>query len=421
MNEYTTKISKLIENVKSPSDERSYVRDLAALILEVSREPRMTGILLRWRDVNSDRMPDRPPVWSRAAGLWRELLPQDSLVCTDNFLRGLEYHFRQTLMRRDIDDDNPVYDYHKINAIFDVTPDPAYGFELKRHSLDQDGSAWGYQPVLETAADFDCLTVPHYKYNARATDDLQSRHEEVLDGILDVKVTPINGYFSIATNICQVAAALRGMEQMMMDMMLEPHLIHHLAQVITEGIKNYLNAIEESGILTPNIDEPMFLSDPLRSAPADGKYTLKDCWCAGNSQEFDQVDPQMTQEFLIDYQNKIFERFGAVSYGCCENLTKKIDQVLTVPNLKVFVSSAWTDLEKVVEKVGKTHCIMWRQSASDVTCLETLDKVRSDTERGVRILDGCRYQVVLREIESLFGRPNRLYDWAQMVKEIVSK
>ena len=165
----------------------------------------------------------------------------------------------------------------------------------------------------------------------------------------------------------------------------------------------------------------MFLSDPLRPTPVNGKYTLKDCWCAGNSQEFDQVDPQMTQEFLIDYQNKIFERFGAVSYGCCENLTQKIDQVLTVPNLKVFVSSAWTDLEKVVEKVGETHCIMWRQSASDVTCLKTLDKVRGDTERGVRILDGCRYQVVLREIESLFGRPTRLYDWAQMVKEIVSR
>jgi hypothetical protein len=420
MNYYTNKIAECSAKVKSSTDERFYVRELAGMMLEVAREPRMQGILQRWRDVNSGRQPDRPPVWSRAAGVWRELLPQASLVCKDEFLRKMEYCFRQSLMRRDIDDDHPFYDYHKISAVFDETPKPPYGFEYKRHAIDQAGSAWGYESALQTAADFDRLTVPQYKYSAEKTAAAVALHEELLDGILDVKVTPLNGYFSVAT-ICNQAAALRGMEQMMMDMILEPQLMHHLMQVITAGVMNMLDAIEESGLITPNIDEPMFLSDPLRPAPADGKYTLKDCWVAGNSQEFDQVDPAMTQEFLIDYQNKIFGRFGAVSYGCCENLTQKIDEVLTVPNLKVFVSSAWTDLEKVADKVGKTHCIMWRHSASDVTCLETLDKVREDTERGVKTLQGCRYQVVLREIESLFGRPTRIYDWAQMAKEIVSR
>lgn len=421
MNKFKNRAAACAAKVKGSGDERSYVRELAGICVEIAGEPRMTPILKRWRDVNSGRMPDRAPVWCRPAGCWAEMLPEDSLVCKDPFLRKMEYHFRQTLLRRDIDDDHPVYKYFKLSPVIELSQNPPYGFEPKRHSLDEEGAAWGYESALQTSADFDRLVVPRYKFNSRKTSELLERHCELLNDIMEVKVSAINGYFNMAT-VCTQAADLRGMEQMMMDMILEPHLMHHLVQIITAGVMNYLDAIEDSGMIFPNIDEPMFLSDPLRPEPVDGKYTLKDCWCAGNSQEFDQVNPEMTQEFLIDYQNKIFERFGAVSYGCCENLTKKIDQVLTVPNLRVFVSSAWSDLAKIVERTSnEKHCIMWRHSASDVTCLDTLDKVRRDTEHGAEVLKGRRYQVVLRELQSLFGRESRIYDWAQMCKEVVAE
>jgi hypothetical protein len=421
MNTFKNKAAACAAKVKSSADERSYVRELAALCVEIAREARMRPIIQRWRDVNSGRLPDRAPVWCRPAGCWAEMLPQDSLVCKDPFLREMEYYFRQQLLRRDIDDDHPVYEYFKVNAVIDENPDPPYGFAPQRHSLDDAGSAWGYESALETEDDFKRLTVPQYKFNKEKSAGIFEKHAALLDGIMETRLTAINGFFSIAT-ICTQAADLRGMEQMMMDMMLQPELIHHLMQVISQGVMNYLDAIEASGLIFPNIDEPMFLSDPLRPPPADGKYTLKDCWCAGNSQEFDPVSPDMMQEFLVDYQNRIFERFGATCYGCCENLTNKIDQVLTVPNLRVFVSSAWSDLAKIVERTDPDkHCIMWRHSASDVTCLDTLDKVRKDTEDGAKILEGRRYQIVLRELQSLFGRENRIYEWAQMCKEITAR
>lgn len=415
---YNKKAETAAAKVKSADDEQHYIRELAGMCVEIGREPRMKKILQRWRDVNSGRLPDRAPIWCKPVGCWQELMSPESLVCKDKFHRDMEYYFRKILIKREIDDDEPVYDYYKVSASFDVTPNPPFGFEFKRHAIDGSGSAWGYDSALQTNEDFDRLTVPKYKYNhTKSLADLE-KFQNLLNGIMEVKLTPINGYFSIAT-LCQPAAALRGLEQMMVDMALEPHLMHHLMQVITEGAINQLDAIEESGVLIPNTDEPMFLSDPLRTEPANGKYTLKDCWGAGNSQEFDPVAPEMTKEFLIDYQNRIFERFGAVAYGCCENLTKKIDQVLSVPNLKIFVCSAWSDLETIVKRVGKTHCIMWRQSASDVTCLKTLDKVRQDTEHGAELLKGCRYQVVLRELQTLSGHKTRLHEWTRMCKEIV--
>ena len=420
MDKYKKISESLASQVRDGADEKSYLRDLAAMTAEIANEKRMDGILRRWRDVNSGRMPDRVPVWARPAGCWSEMLPKESLVCKDDYNRELEYYLRQILIKRDVDDDHPVFDYFKVDAVFDESPNPPYGFEFKRDLLDEGGSSWGYSPELKNVEDFDKLTTPVYKLNIEKTNAKLAKAEDMFSGILGVRLNALpSGYLNIAT-ICSQAAQIRGLEQLMMDMILEPEAIHHLMKVITDGVLNFLDEVEASGLLKPNIDEPMFLSDPLRPRSRDSTFTLKDCWIAGNSQEFDQVAPEMVQEFLIDYQNKIFERFGAVSYGCCENLTQKIDQVLTVPNLKIFVSSAWSDLKKIASRAGDEHCIMWRHSASDVTCLSDLEKVKKDTTEGVSILKGCRYQIVLRELQSLFGRPGRIHEWVRMCKEIVS-
>jgi hypothetical protein len=41
----------------------------------------------------------------------------------------------------------------------------------------------------------------------------------------------------------------------------------------------------------------------------------------------------------------------------------KIDGVLSLPNLRIFVYRAWTSLEIVQEAVGQDYVIMWRQKA----------------------------------------------------------
>ncbi|NDK10642.1 MAG: hypothetical protein GW911_01115, partial [Armatimonadetes bacterium] len=83
-----------------------------------------------------------------------------------------------------------------------------------------------------------------------------------------------------------------------------------------------------------------------------------------NSQEFQVISPAMQEEFLLNYQKPVLQQYGAVQYGCCEDLSQKIDLILRLPNLRVFVCSAWTDLDKVIERCGSSHTIMWRQAAA---------------------------------------------------------
>jgi hypothetical protein len=71
----------------------------------------------------------------------------------------------------------------------------------------------------------------------------------------------------------------------------------------------------------------------------------------------------MWEKLRLNYQEPIFGRYGLVGYGCCENLTPKIDGVLSIPNLCSFVCSAWTCLEAMQDAVGQEHTITWPRRA----------------------------------------------------------
>ena len=402
----------------SPEDEIAFIRELAASVKTLAETPRMQKIKQRWRDVTEMRKTDRPPVWCNPVGCWNELLPEDRIACKRPECRELELFFRKQLIKNEIGDDTIIHPFYEISPVFDVMPENRWGIDIRREMLDETGSAWRYLPSLITESDFDRLQIPVYRYNPEKTREKLELYRNILGENFKVRINPLGSYFSVAT-ICLEAAMLRGLEPMMMDMILQPKLVHRLMKVIHDGVMNQLDAIEASGLLFPNIDSAMLSSDPLR-VNHSGKFTLADCWIHGNSQELDQVSPEMFEEFLLNYQKNIFARFGAVCYGCCENLTKKLDMVLRIPNLKLLTCSAWTDMQTLVDKAGKRCCIMWRHKASDVVCPDDLAGFKKKIEEQIRILNGCSYQVVLRELQTLMGHENRLREWTGVCLEALS-
>jgi len=387
--------------------------------VEIARAEKMARIKQRWRDVLAMRKPDRPPVWCHGNASWNEIMPPEELVCRDPLCRELEEHFKRILVKQVIGDDTPVNDYYMINTLFAVTPENVWGLDIRHEASGVEGGAWRYQPALATPGDFDKLVVPAYRVDAAATAERRERLQEILGDTMPVRVSPITGYNSIGT-ICSPAAHLRGMELMMMDMIDAPELTHRLIDTILQGEMDRLDAIELSGVeILPNTDTPMLLSDPIRPENP-GPFSLQDCWIHGNSQEFDMVSPAMFEEFLLNYQKTLFARFGAVCYGCCENLTHKLDAVLSIPNLRLLICSAWTDMPKLVEKAGERCCIMWRHKASEVACADDIRPLARQISEQAQILKGCSYQVVLREMQTLMGHMDRLREWAQLSIEAVS-
>jgi len=193
--------------------------------------------------------------------------------------------------------------------------------------------------------------------------------------------------------------------------------MRHLCDATLAG----LDAVEASGLLTANNTGPMTCSDPLPGAEGGDALTCRNLWCMANSQEFDQVSPSMWETFCLDYQKEIFGRYGWVGYGCCESLTHKAEGVLSIPNLRIFVCSAWTDLDRIIELVGTDCCIMWRQKASDVTLPDDDERIRRDLDEGARRLQGLHYQIVLRELQTLAGHADRLHVWSRYAREAAAR
>jgi hypothetical protein len=400
------------------NDERSLVRELARQVAEIAAERRMQEITQRWRDVNALRRPDRAPVWCRPVGCWKELLPKETLVCRTPWLREIEYGFRQVLVKREIDDDTPVDPWFAVRAVFRVSPENVWGVDIGRHESTEEGGAWGFDPPLKTPEDFERLRQPTYTYDEAETREALDRANDLLGDILPVRLEcgP-----HLSGTLCHYAAALRGLSEIMWDMAIDPDLVHRLMAHVRDAALADADAVEATGLVTPDNHGPMTCSDPIGPEPPDGRYTLKNCWCHANSQEFDQVSPAMWDEFLLEYQKPLFQRYGLVAYGCCENLTKKAEGVLSIPNLRVFVCSAWTDLDRVLELVGHDYCIMWRQKASAVVFPDDTETIYNDLEEGLRKLQGRPYQIVLRELQTLAGHPDRLHVWTRAAKELAAK
>ena len=398
--------------------ERNLVRQLARQIAEIAYDPKMDAIEQRWRDVNALRKPDRAPVWCRPVGCWREILPPESLVCKDPWLRDLEYQFRQTLFKREIDDDTPVEKRFTIPAVFRRKPANTWGVEIDRTHSREEGGAWAYDPPLKNEEDFDRLRLPRFICDEEKTRESLERVGDLFGDIMPVERVagpPLGG------TLGNPVADLRGLEQIMVDMIAAPELMHRLMGYLRDSVLRGMDQIEASGLLTPNNIGPMTCSDPINQPDAEDRYTFGNLWCMANSQEFDQVSPTMWEEFCLEYQKPIFARCGLVGYGCCENLTHKIDGVLSISNLRIFVCSAWTNLEKVIDKVADRCCIMWRQKASDVVLPDDGARIRQDLEKGTQQLQGCSYQIVLRELQTLAGHPDRLHVWTRYAKEAAAK
>ncbi len=399
-------------------NDRDCIRDLAKLVAAIAAGDANRVILKRWCDVNALRRPDRWPVWCRPVAAWGEILPKDLLKCSDNTLRGIEYGFRQILKKHEIGDDSPVLPHFEVPAVFDIDPPNVWGVEIGRHSSGQAGGAWAYDPPIKEWSDLDNLRLPRFTYNPVKTQEALCQADELLGDILPVRLVCRH---PMDATLCTPATDFRGMAQLMMDLIESPDEVHRMMAYLRDAMLGAMDQVQATGLLTPGSHWPMLTSDPIGPAPRDGKVTYQNCWTLVNSQEFDQVSPAMWEEFLLNYQKPILERFGVVCYGCCENLTKKIDGVLSIPNLRVFVCSAWSNLDTVIEKVGKKHVIMWRQKASDVVFPDDVETLRKQLDEGMKKLRGHHVQVVLRELQTLAGHPDRLHVWTKLAIETAEK
>lgn len=395
--------------------ERTHLRTLARQYIEIARSDRMQTTISRWKDLVSGRRAGRAMVLCRVNRSIAEIFPENTYVCNEPFLRKIEEDLRWGIFTAGLGDDHCVFPYYQFPMVIILENPPRFGVDLKREDTGLHGGAWKTVPPIRDESDLTKLRMPVWRHDVEATERRRERLEEILGDILEIR--PVGG-FGINVAFDQVAETLLGMNELLLGLSLNPAMIHGIMGFLRDHALSTLDQLEEMEILTENNDGHKHNSYSIKRDPVS-PVTAKDLWVWSNSQVFGAVGPDHFNEFLLQYQKPIFERFGAVSYGCCEDLTGKIDHILTIQNLKIFVSSHWTNLEVVTPKCAEEDlCIEWRQLATDMMGAPDFAGWERHLRRGLEVTEGLRRYIVLQEVETIEGDVDKFRHWCDLAVRV---
>jgi len=89
-----------------------------------------------------------------------------------------------------------------------------------------------------------------------------------------------------------------------------------------------------------------------------------------------------------------------------------------VSNLRRIAVTPWADLKKCVEQIGADYIISWQPNPTDMCCCGfDPQKIRKIIRQGMDMTRGCHVDVVLKDVQTVEGHPERLRDWVRIVRE----
>ena len=73
------------------------------------------------------------------------------------------------------------------------------------------------------------------------------------------------------------------------------------------------------------------------------------------------ASPNPDRIYVIDqYEKRLLEPFGLSGYGCCEDLTGKLEDVFTVANMRRISLSPFADVDAGAEKLNGDYIFSWK-------------------------------------------------------------
>jgi hypothetical protein len=216
----------------------------------------------------------------------------------------------------------------------------------------------------------------------------------------------------------------------MIDMIEAPQMLHDAMRFLTEGHRRVLEQCVEQNLLSLNADStynstggtgytsqlPPPDCDPERVRPCD-------LWASSEAQEMAQVSPRMHAEFILHYEKRLLAPFGLTGYGCCEDLSGKLDHVLAIPNLRRVSISPFADVERSAEKLGNRAIFSWKPQPAHLVGKFDPPRIRDYLRHGIEVAraGGCVLEIVLKDTHTCEHHPERFDDWLAIARREIDR
>jgi len=406
--------------------ERDYIRELSKKQLEAASLPIMEERRKKWTKLNNGEVSE-PLVGVEYNGLADEIFPD--CQCESPLARELEAQIRRNIIYHEcVNDDRVIPAYVSVPVYNNMIPFNHHTEYTYAH-LPGGGSSMGYSwkyRIEDLERDFHVLEKSVFTVDPGLKKSLRwkAEAEEIIGDILPARITFPSFYFCLAGVMC----SLMGMENMMLAIYDYPELFHRAMSALTNDYMEYMDAIEENGAILPNNDNsPLnqgswgFTESLPPAGEIKGKTGFGHVWGHTNSQETVDMGVEMYDEFFFSYMEKLTERFGLLSYGCCEPVDGIWARCLSrLSNLRKLSVSAWCDEEYIGECIrGKKIVYHRKPSAIYISVDPVFDEEAfgAHIAKTIKAAAGCPLEITFREELTLRNEPWRLRRAVEIVRE----
>ena len=403
--------------------EREILRQLAKEYAEIAALPAQKEKKALWLKTNTLQM-ERPMLLIDQIP-WNEMDLDGSLCCRvqDAYWQGVENELRQTLYKwRHMPADMVVNPYIALprpiensgwglEVISDV-------IELEKHAT---ANSYRYTNQIQSMEDVERIQMPRITLDAEKEAEIIAQAHELFDGIIDFKMTGKCLHLGIWDTI----AMWMGVENCYFALLDEPEMIHALMEKLTQGL---ISMTEQLNALN-TIDIHSHLCHCSQTFLPDLEKEEKGAisgngWAFGLAQLFTSCSPAITDEFEVQYMQRVFPHFGAIYYGCCDRLDDRMDVIRKLPNIRKLSCSPWSEREAFSEKMPD-FCVMSNKPNPAFLASGQLDEdqVRKDIRRTISAAKahGRSLEIILKDISTVSHNPHCLFRWHDIVMEEICR
>ena len=404
--------------------DRELLRDLARRVAEIAELPIQAERRELWKQHNSLESV-RPMLLVFPEGSWVELVPFKTLRCEHGIARLFELDLRQRIYYHEHFGDDTVIEREWI--VSKAIRSSGWGLEPRRRHSDTERGAWAFDPVIVAPSDLKKLRFPEIEHDETETRKRLEIAEELFGDILEIK---LKGIAHLSYHLMNEYTGLRGLEQVMIDMIEAPEMLHDAMSFLTEGHRRILEQCIEQNLLSINNDStynstggngytddlPLPGYDPDRVRPCD-------MWASAEAQEMAQVSPRMHDEFILQYEKRLLEPFGLTGYGCCEDLSGKLDSVLAIPQIRRISISPFADVERSAEKLGNRAILSWKPQPAHLIGRFNETRIREYLRHGIEVsrANDCVLEIILKDTHTCEHTPERFDRWLEIARQEIAR
>ena len=392
------------------------LRDIAKKQVDIALSPKMAEVKKAWETHGAFGSSGRPMILINTSSFEDEVIPP-LMRCQGKEAREIEWGLHRNVINHTLfRDDTVVEDKIPISSYWFFT---LFGLEV-RFKRSESLAYRFISYIRDLEEDFHLIGKSKFGDKRDVQHDIDIRND-IFGDILPAAEGP----FVPSAYATLELLHLIEMEDMYTAMLDYPDLFHKMMELLTVDFLEYFDMLERENALLPTTGSCSLQQGTYcynNEIPDHGNnLTTRDTWGYMDSQETTGISPATFNEFIAPYYRRIIDRFGLLSYGCCEAVHTIWDSFLSkLDNLRKVSISPWCDEEFMGEQLrGKNIVYLRKVSPNYLGFGKNLDEdaLRTHIAKTISASKGCYLELIQNDVHKINGTWEKVARFTEILRE----